>query len=149
MKKTQKNFDYLKPGLLELAEILSKVFSDKDGCIQTKNKTFEEQFQTLSGELKELEEAIKKDDSGEINEELGHVLYDTISLAMMGEKQGKVSIEKMFKELNWSMKFRHPHVFEGAKAETIEEVKRLKKERKDAYHKMKIGLKKSDLPWEQ
>lgn len=65
------------------------------------------------------------------------MLYDTLLLAMLGEKQEKLSLKKMFNELNWSMKFRHPHVFEGAKVETVEDVKRLKKERKDAYHKMK------------
>ena len=41
------------------------------------------------------------------------------------------------------MKFRHPHVFEGIKADTIEDVKKLMKERKDSYHEMK---KNSTLP---
>ena len=64
-------------------------------------------------------------------------MFDVIYLAVLGEKKKKANLEKVFNELNWSMKFRHPHVFEGIKAGTIEEARQLKKERKEAYHKMK------------
>lgn len=121
----------------ELVSIIHQVFSEKNGCIKAKQDTIEKQINQLREEIEELAQATKANDIEEINEELGHVLYDTIYYAILGEKQGKVSLQRVFKELNWSMRFRHPHVFEGAKAETIEEVKRLKKERKDAYHKMK------------
>ena len=121
----------------ELVSIIRQVFSDKNGCIKAKQDTLENHLEQLREELKELKEATKLGDKAEINEELGHVLYDVIYFAILGERQGKVNLEKVFKEINWSMRFRHPHVFEGEKAETIEDVKRLKKERKDTYHKMK------------
>ncbi|MCX6803214.1 MAG: hypothetical protein NTY48_01435 [Candidatus Diapherotrites archaeon] len=50
--------------------------------------------------MDELEEAIKLGDNDEINEELGHVLFDVIYLAILGEKKKKVNLEKVFKELN-------------------------------------------------
>ena len=121
----------------ELVSIIRKILSKKDGCIKAKQDTLKGALGQLQEELEELKKATEMDDKNEINEELGHVLYDTIYFAMLGEREGKVDLKKVFKELNWSMKFRHPHIFEGTKAETIEEVKRLKKERKDTYHKMK------------
>jgi len=121
----------------ELVAIIRQILSDKNGCLAAKTSTFEKQILQIREELEELGEAIKQGDEGEINEELGHVLFDVIYLAILGEKKKRVNLEKVFKELNWSMKFRHPHVFEGVKADTIEEAKRLKKERKDTYHKMK------------
>lgn len=127
----------LNKGFAELVEIVRRILSEKDGCLAAKTGTFEKQIMQIKSELEELEKAIKLNDDSEINEELGHVLFDIIYLAIFGEKNKKVNLEKVFKELNWSMKYRHPHVFEGITAGTIEEAKQLKKERKDAYHKMK------------
>jgi uncharacterized protein YabN with tetrapyrrole methylase and pyrophosphatase domain len=121
----------------ELLSIIKKILSDEKGCIISNKDTFETQLEQIREEICELEEAIKHDDKGEINEELGHVLFDIIYLAVLGEKQNKVDLENVFKELNWSIKYRFPHVFEGIKCDSVEEIKKLKKERKDSYHQMK------------
>ena len=121
----------------ELLVIIRKILSEKDGCIRAKQDVFENHLKQILSEINELDEAIKHNSVEEINEELGHVLFDVLYLALLGEKSGKANLENVLKELNWSMKFRHPHVFEGVKADTIEDIKKLMKERKDTYHKMK------------
>ncbi len=68
-------------------------------------------MEQLREEFEELKEVTTLGDKAEINEELWHVLYYVIYFAVLGERQGKVDLEKVFKELNWSMRFRHPHVF--------------------------------------
>ena len=127
----------------ELLSIIRKILSEKEGCAISKQDTFKTQIKQLEEELAELKEAIEHDDKEEINEELGHVLFDVLYLSVIGEKQDKVNLGKTFKELNWSIKYRFPHVFEGIKCESIEDIKKLRKERKDAYHKMK---KEGKLP---
>jgi tetrapyrrole methylase family protein / MazG family protein len=126
----------------ELLSIIRTILSD-EGCPISKRDTFETQLNQIREELVELEEAISKDNKEEINEELGHVLFDVLYLGVLGENQDKVDLNKVFKELNWSIKYRFPHVFEGIKCETEEEIKNLRKERKDSYHKMK---KEGKLP---
>jgi tetrapyrrole methylase family protein / MazG family protein len=125
----------------ELLSIIKKILSE-DGCVRAKQDKFDNHLKQIISEISELEIAIKNDDSSEINEELGHVLFDVLYLILLGEREGKVKLEKVLKELNWSMKFRHPHVFE-IKTNDIDDVKRLMKERKDSYHKMK---KEGKLP---
>jgi uncharacterized protein YabN with tetrapyrrole methylase and pyrophosphatase domain len=141
LKNEEKNL--LSKDFEELLQIVRKILSDEGGCFISNKDTFKTQLSQIREELTELEEAINHNDKEEINEELGHVLFDVIYLAIQGEKSKKVDLEKVFKELNWSMKYRFPHVFEGIKCETEEEIKKLRKERKDSYHKMK---KEGKLP---
>jgi tetrapyrrole methylase family protein / MazG family protein len=129
---SENNFVKLKKTIDIIERILSK-----DGCLRAKSDRFENHLEQILSEIKELEIAIKNNDSSEINEEMGHVLFDVLYLIMLGERENKVCFEKVLDELNWSMKFRHPHVFDGIKVNSVDDVKRLMKERKDECHSNK------------
>ena len=121
----------------ELLLIIRKILSDENGCIISNKDTLDTQIEQIKDEVMELEKAMKENNKDETNEELGHVLFDVLYLAVLGEKKNKINLENVFKELNWSIKYRFPHVFEGIKCDSEEEIIKLRKERKDSYHKMK------------
>lgn len=76
----------------------------------------------LKEETQELVEAIEADDIDNIIEELGDVLMQVVYQAKLGERQGYYAIEDVLEAINKKLRRRHPHVFDGVKAETPEEV---------------------------
>lgn len=76
----------------------------------------------LKEESEELAAAIMADDIDNIIEELGDVLMQVVYQAKLGERQGFYTIEDVLEAINLKLRRRHPHVFDGVKAETPEEV---------------------------
>lgn len=97
------------------------VFGEK-GDIWAKQLTGEELLKYFQEELDELKEAYAKDDIDNIVEELGDLLMQLLYQTNVGEKEGIFSLEEVLENINKKMRRRHPHVFDGVKAETIEEV---------------------------
>lgn len=73
-------------------------------------------------ETQELIEAIEKKDTDNWKEELGDVLVQILYQTNRAEKEGHFTFEDVLEEVNLKIRRRHPHVFDGVKAETPEEV---------------------------
>ena len=66
--------------------------------------------------------AIENEDIDNIIEELGDVLMQVMYQTNYGERTGYFNLEDVLETLNHKLRRRHPHVFDGVKVETVEEL---------------------------
>ncbi|MGX7419976.1 MazG nucleotide pyrophosphohydrolase domain-containing protein [Carnobacterium gallinarum] len=76
----------------------------------------------LQEETAELMAAIENEDIDNIIEELGDVLMHVLYQTGYGERTGYFTFEDVLETLNRKLRRRHPHVFDGIKVDSIEEV---------------------------
>ena len=76
----------------------------------------------LEEETREVAEAFEQEDWDNVAEELGDVLLQVMYHSNLAEREGIFSFEDVLEELNRKIRRRHPHVFDGEKADTIEEI---------------------------
>ena len=93
-----------------------------DGCPWDREQTHRSIRDCLVEECAELLDAIDREDSDHMREELGDVLVNVLMQARMSEEEGKFDIEDVAREVNEKLIRRHPHVFAKGDAKTSEEV---------------------------
>ena len=76
----------------------------------------------LISEVNEVEEAIKNKDMENLKEELGDVLWDTVTMLVICEEKYGFGIDDSINNVIEKMKGRKPHIFEK-KILTLEEEK--------------------------
>lgn len=108
----------------------------ENGDVWAKELSGTELLKYFQEELDELKEAYAKDDLENVVEELGDLLMQILYQTSVGEKEGLFSLEEVLSGINRKLRRRHPHVFDGVKADTPEEVDALwqkikEEERKD------------------
>ena len=94
----------------------------ENGDVWAKQLTGEELLKYFQEELDELKAAYAKDDMNNVVEELGDLLMRLLYQTGIGENEELFSLEEVLEGINKKMRRRHPHVFDGVKAETPEEV---------------------------
>lgn len=94
----------------------------ENGDVWAKQLTGEELLKYFQEELDELKAAYAKDDMNNVVEELGDLLMQLLYQTGIGENEELFSLEEVLEGINQKMRRRHPHVFDGVKAETPEEV---------------------------
>jgi len=92
-----------------------------NGCPWDKEQTHQSLKKNLIEETQELLEAIDKEDTKNIIEELGDVLLQVMLHAQIGEDAGWFNIDDVIRGLNEKLIRRHPHVFGDVKANSPEE----------------------------
>jgi len=92
----------------------------------------------LEEEVREFKAAVENDDIDNMVEELGDLLMQVLYHTNFGEKSGYFSFEEVVETLNKKLRRRHPHVFDGIKAETAEEVDAI-------WQKIKAEEKRNNL----
>jgi uncharacterized protein YabN with tetrapyrrole methylase and pyrophosphatase domain len=100
----------LKQSLEELVELMLK---NKEKCPWVKGLTLDSQKLELQSEVKEVLEAIDKKDYPNLKEELGDVLWDTLLLASLAEKEGLFTVKEVLNEVTAKIKRRKPWLLEG------------------------------------
>lgn len=83
------------------------------GCPWDQKQTVSDCRQYLTNEVTEVIEAIEKSDDANLEEELGDLLFLVAFVSKLGEKEGRLSLERVFKRILKKMVYRHPHVFGG------------------------------------
>jgi len=105
----------------QLTDILARL-RGPDGCPWDR----EQDEGTLKGyfleEVYEAVDAIDRNDSRAVAEELGDVLMEIVFLSRVFEERGEFSVADALEEINAKMIRRHPHVFGDEKLETAEAV---------------------------
>lgn len=94
----------------------------EDGDVWIKAQTHETLLPYLKEETDEFIEAVEKEDSENMVEELGDILMQVLYHTNLGERSGYFSLEEVVETLNKKLRRRHPHVFDGIEATTAEEV---------------------------
>lgn len=111
--------------MLEIEELLQimKRLLGPNGCPWDQAQTMNSMRSSLLEESCEVIDAIDSDDHSHIKEELGDLLFNTLFLCLLAEKENKASLQEIVQHLNDKLIYRHPHVFgTGDKIATSEAV---------------------------
>ncbi len=96
----------------------------ENGCDWDKKQTPDTMWRCLAEELYELEEAIVKDDTPNIIEELGDVLFQILFIFEIFREQGRFEFDDVVGQVAEKMIRRHPHVYADAHVDSEEALNR-------------------------
>lgn len=113
---------YNNPDLIQLIETI-KTLRGENGCPWDQRQTPLSLVKYLTSECNELIDAIQNNDSTNICEELGDVLYLVIMIAEMHSEQNIFQLTDVISAINDKLIRRHPHVFAGQPYENEEQLK--------------------------
>lgn len=108
--------------LSTLQYYIDRVTDPEKGDVWINEQTAHSLIKYLNEETEELVQAIQKEDSENWMEELGDVLTQLLYQSSIAEKEGLFTFEEVLETVNRKIRRRHPHVFDGVKASTPEEV---------------------------
>lgn len=94
------------------------------GCPWDLQQTHQSLRPYLVEEAYEVIEAIDSGNPGNLKEELGDLLLQIIFHSQLASEKGDFSIDEVIQAISQKIIRRHPHVFNGEKAERAEEVSR-------------------------
>lgn len=121
--------------LEDLKEIMEKLRSE-DGCPWDRAQTHESMKKYLVEECAEVLEAIDNQDTENLCEELGDVLYQVMIHSEIEKEKGNFTVDNVIDGICQKMVRRHPRVFGGPKLpeglegkELWEEIKRREREK--------------------
>ncbi|UXR78525.1 MULTISPECIES: MazG nucleotide pyrophosphohydrolase domain-containing protein [unclassified Staphylococcus] len=103
-------------------QVIAQLVDDETGCPWDKVQTHDTLKRYLLEETFELFEAIDNEDDWHMIEELGDILLQVLLHAHIGQKSGYMDIREVVASLSDKMIRRHPHVFNGAQADDVEDV---------------------------
>lgn len=101
---------------------LSNTLVGEKGCLWKKKQTFDTLKRYLLEETYEVLEAVEEEDSSNLLEELGDLLYLIIFFSKIAEKEGRFTLEEVLASIRKKLIGRHPHVFGDEKWHTLEEI---------------------------
>ncbi len=107
--------------LVEVMKVI-RTLRSPEGCPWDRKQTPAMVKNYLSEELYELLDAIDNDDSANIAEETGDVLFLLLFLARMYEEKGTFNLADSLERIRDKMIHRHPHVFGDAQVDNAEQV---------------------------
>ncbi len=108
-------------GYADLLEII-RLLRSEDGCPWDKVQTHRSIRRGMLEEAYEAAEAIDRDDTAMLREELGDVLMQVVFHADLAAEEGRFSMEDVCDEVVKKLLYRHPHVFGDAHEDSPESV---------------------------
>lgn len=121
----------------DLKDIMTKLRAE-DGCPWDRVQTHESMKKYLVEECGEVLEAIDENDTENLCEELGDVLYQIMTHCEIEKEKGNFTIDDVIDGISKKMVRRHPHVFGGPEMkgkagskELWEEIKKQEREDKE------------------
>ncbi len=137
-----------------LIDIMATLRDKENGCPWDLKQNYESIVPLTVEEVAELADAIAKDDSQNICEELGDILFHLVFYARIAEEQGDFTMQTVIDTVAEKMIRRHPHIFAGKVYANEEEQKadwhRIKAEEKalnpDTYENLSPLQKMDSLP---
>lgn len=123
----------------ELLQLYIDEITSETGDVWIREQTPTSLLPYLKEETEELIQAYEQEDIENIIEELGDVLLQILYHTNLAEKTGEFTLEEVLDGINRKLRRRHPHVFDGVSATTIEEVdviwQEIKKKEKEERRK--------------
>lgn len=109
----------------ELVAVVDRLLDPEHGCVWNREQTHASLARYAVEETYELVDAIDGDDTDELREELGDVLYQVVLHAGIAAHQGRFDLDDVADGVREKMQRRHPHVFGDEEAHTVEDVVRV------------------------
>jgi MazG family protein len=107
--------------LKALSAIMTKLLGP-GGCPWDRRQTHRTLIKYLHEEAREVEQAVKRGDWGNLKEELGDVLLQVVFHSALAARDGRFTLSQVIRGINSKLVRRHPHVFGGAKLDTPAQV---------------------------
>ena len=108
----------------KLIDIMSALRDPDTGCPWDRQQTMESIIPYTLEEIYELVDAIEQNDTEEIRDELGDLLFHIIFYSQMASEAGSFDFAGVVSAVCGKLERRHPHVFAGQQLNSVEEVKR-------------------------
>ncbi|MCL1926119.1 MAG: nucleoside triphosphate pyrophosphohydrolase [Syntrophorhabdaceae bacterium] len=129
-------------GFRKLTDIMARLRS-KGGCEWDRAQTRDTLRQYLLEETYEVIDAIHKQDSALLKEELGDLLFQILFHAQIADERGEFNIHDVIVSITDKMVRRHPHVFGDARADNPQAValqwEHIKQTQENRTHSSIIG----------
>jgi ATP diphosphatase len=109
----------------ELVAVVDRLLDPEHGCVWNREQTHASLARYAVEETYELVDAIDGDDTDELREELGDVLYQVVLHAGIAAREGRFDLDDVADTVREKMQRRHPHVFGDEEAHTVEDVIRV------------------------
>ncbi|PYY35520.1 nucleoside triphosphate pyrophosphohydrolase [Curtobacterium sp. MCBD17_030] len=109
----------------ELVAVVDRLLDPEHGCVWNREQTHASLARYAVEETYELVDAIDGDDTDELREELGDVLYQVVLHAGIAAHEGRFDLDDVADGVREKMQRRHPHVFGDEEAHTVEDVVRV------------------------
>lgn len=116
--------------ITRLLEVVKALRDPVTGCPWDKEQTLQTITKYTIEETYELVDAIQRDDTQDIEEELGDLLLQICLYTQIGSETKRFDFESVAEKLADKLIHRHPHVFGDKKAESTAEVMDIWAERK-------------------
>jgi MazG family protein len=111
--------------LVELLEIMARLRDPQRGCPWDLEQTFATIAPYTIEEAYEVADAIERNDLGDLEDELGDLLFQVVFHARLAEEAGAFAFDDVARAICAKLLRRHPHVFAGAEvADSTEQTKR-------------------------
>ena len=107
--------------IASLLEIIRRL-RGKNGCAWDQKQTPLTMWKCLAEELYELEEALVNDDTENICEELGDVLFQLLFILEIFTENNRFEFSRVINGIAEKMIRRHPHVYDTAVVQTDQEI---------------------------
>jgi len=108
----------------ELIGIMAALRDPVTGCPWDRQQTMETIIPYTLEEIYELVDAIERNSTEDIMDELGDLLFHIIFYSHMAAEAGSFEFTDVVSGVCEKLVRRHPHVFAGQRVDTVEEVKR-------------------------
>ena len=108
--------------LRELARLLEVVRRLRAECPWDKEQTVASTSRHFIEEAYETADAIASNDNGEIAEELGDLLVQSLFVAVIANDEARFDLAQVARDAAEKLIRRHPHIYADVKADTVEQV---------------------------
>ena len=108
-----------------------RILRSPGGCPWDMKQTLETGVKDLLGEADEVRKAMEKNDTENLKEELGDLLWTILFTANIAREKDLFDIDGILKDTKEKMIRRHPHVFGGEEAESPKHAMELFKKAKE------------------
>jgi tetrapyrrole methylase family protein / MazG family protein len=132
---------------LYLLKEIASILRSENGCAWDKEQTSKSLKPYLIEEAYEVYDAIDMNDSENLKEELGDLLYQIYAHSQIASESGLFTLDDVAEAISEKLIRRHPHVFGDEKAATANEViekwEKLKKKEKSGRQSILDGVPKA------
>ncbi len=100
------------PGLEQLIDVVAKLRDPENGCPWDLKQTHSSLLRYIIEETYEFVDAVEKNDTAHMEEEIGDVLLQVILHSQLASEKDHFTVDSVAQKLATKLIRRHPHVFE-------------------------------------
>lgn len=108
-----------KHSINDLLELMTRLRHPNLGCSWDKKQNWRSLTSHTLEEVYEVVDAVESDDSAQVMDELGDLLFQIVFYAQIAQEEGKFEFDDVARAITAKLLRRHPHVFPDATLESF------------------------------